>query len=73
MNLNQDVIVGDKKTEEAEETLVPEAKQVEAAPFQGAGVGSSPIRDTNNNTWRDCAVKQIFIEGRPHSRLSFQT
>lgn len=33
-------------TEEAEERYAPEAKRIEALPFQGRGTGLSPVRST---------------------------
>lgn len=68
------------KTEEAEERFAPEAKQVEACAFQAQGVGSSPIRSTND--WEveklkngDFNIKQVntTIAGRDYNRLSVIT
>lgn len=56
------------KTKEAEEINAPEAKMVEALPFQGRGLGSLPNWSTNDfeglnkNDWRDKCGNDFSIK-----------
>lgn len=49
MKLKAQNIDNNNSTVEGEEIYAPEAKQVEACDFQSQGVGSSPIRSTNDD------------------------